>query len=1026
MGFLTSMRRHLAAKLAIGAAVAYVGLVANAADYTWDATPGSGSADDGAGTWSTSASGTNWWDGTTNLAWPNLSTDTAIFGAGSGAAGTVTVSGGVTTNGITFNAPGSGTYTLSNGTITLAGSTPTITANVNASISSILAGSAGLVKAGAGTLTLSSSNSFSGGTQVNAGGITLTNGSGLGAGSVGIAASGTVNVNAVTLANALTGSGRVNVNASQFSYANVSGDLSAFTGTLQFTAVGESGYVGILGNYLSGSNAKWVVNGSGATAYLYTSGTTVAIGELSGNGLIGSNYTETTTWEVGGLATSSTFSGGFVDRAFGGAAGGTIFRKVGSGTLTLTGASSHTGGTTVSEGVLALGGASFAPGGSIVVNQSGTLSVTYGGSVTTGPVSGNGTISLVAGAGQPALNADISGFSGTVAANPSANYTGFGANATGSPSARFVLSGGVTENAFYAAVTGTFRMGELSGTAAVRGAGGAGAVTWEIGGLNTNSTFAGSFLNSISGAANTLRKVGSGTLTLSGNNSHSGGTQIDAGAITASNVNAFGSGPVAIGGSGTAVLAAYGANFTNAVTGSGVLNLNSGASASQETIVNFAGDLSGFTGSVVVTSGGDFVGIGGNYLSGSNAKWVVNNATGSFYLYANSGTTVAMGELSGNGRIGSNYLNDTTWEVGALSTSSTFSGVFVDAVAPNTARAILRKIGSGTLTLTGSSSYTGGTQLNAGVIALGNAAALGASGTISFGGGTLQFSGSNTTDYASRIFSSGSAVRLDTNGHNVTFGALGSSNTGGLAKLGGGTLTMIGASSYSGATSVEAGSLVVNGSLASSSAVTIASGATLGGSGTIAGAITGDGLVSPGNSPGILTAAQFDPSGGLDAAFEFTAFSPIYTSATASLNDITRLTNLSDPFASGSFTAANVIDVYFNVDSIANGQVYEGGFFTGLSAASLLEALDGTATFSYWAKTTGTPTRTFGGVDYVALASLPGITGITFQTAARTADFGSGPVTGSVTQFVVVPEPATLALAGIGVAIAAWVARRRR
>ncbi|MCE9630909.1 MAG: autotransporter-associated beta strand repeat-containing protein, partial [Planctomycetia bacterium] len=242
----------------------------------------------------------------------------------------------------------------------------------------------------------------------------------------------------------------------------------------------------------------------------------------------------------------------------------------------------------------------------------------------------------------------------------------------------------------------------------------------------------------------------------------------------------------------------------------------------------------------------------------------------------------------------------------------------------------------------------------------------------------------------------------------------------GLNKIGAGTLVLSGSSGFTGGTDITAGTLAVNGAI--SGVVNVANGGTLGGSGSIAGAITGAGLVSPGNSPGILTAAQFDPSGGLDAALEFTGLSPTYASASTSVNDVVRLTNLSDPFASGAFTSANVIDVYLNVDSITNGQIYEGGFFTGLSAASLLSALDGTATFAYWAKTTGTPTRTFGGVDYVSLTTLPGITGVTLQTATRTTDFGSG----SVTQFVIVPEPTAAGLLAAAALAAGLVRAYRR
>src|SRR3954471_20088572 len=99
----------------LGVAMASLSLTSHATTLTWDATPATAGPQDGAGTWRSVASNTNWWDGTTNLAWNNATPDSAIFGAGTGAAATVTVSPSGTTNSvgnITFAAPGSGNYTI--------------------------------------------------------------------------------------------------------------------------------------------------------------------------------------------------------------------------------------------------------------------------------------------------------------------------------------------------------------------------------------------------------------------------------------------------------------------------------------------------------------------------------------------------------------------------------------------------------------------------------------------------------------------------------------------------------------------------------------------------------------------------------------------------------------------------------------------------------------------------------------------------------------------------------------------------
>ncbi len=128
----------------------------------------------------------------------------------------------------------------------------------------------------------------------------------------------------------------------------------------------------------------------------------------------------------------------------------------------------------------------------------------------------------------------------------------------------------------------------------------------------------------------------------------------------------------------------------------------------------------------------------------------------------------------------------------------------------------LTKAGAGTLVLSSTNTSTGGYNLNGGILSLGNAGALGSSGTLSFGGGTLQDSSSNTADYSNRYSNAASqAYSIDTNGQSVSFGT-GLSSTGGtLTKLGAGTLTLAAANTYTGATTVSGGTLRVTGSIAS-------------------------------------------------------------------------------------------------------------------------------------------------------------------------------------------------------------------
>lgn len=247
------------------------------------------------------------------------------------------------------------------------------------------------------------------------------------------------------------------------------------------------------------------------------------------------------------------------------------------------------------------------------------------------------------------------------------------------------------------------------------------------------------------------------------------------------------------------------------------------------------------------------------------------------------------------------------------------------------------------------------------------------------------------------------------------------SGAGGVA-LSGTRLEMSGTSSYTGGTWVHAGTLVVNGSIATSSGVTVNAGGTLAGSGTVA-AISGAGMISPGNSPGILTAPSVNPGGGLDFAFEFTQTgSPTWGSTTASGNDVLRLTDLSTPFVS-ALTSGNEVDVYLDVGSLTIGDTFRGGFFTDLNT-DFLATLEN-ATFNYFLAS-GTGSVTYNSVTY---DPYTGPLSFDWSTVSETATFSGGSQTGFVSQFVVVPEPVTWALlvcAGAVMGGMRWCQRRSR
>jgi fibronectin-binding autotransporter adhesin len=360
---------------------------------------------------------------------------------------------------------------------------------------------------------------------------------------------------------------------------------------------------------------------------------------------------------------------------------------------------------------------------------------------------------------------------------------------------------------------------------------------------NANTYTGGTILNGgiLAVGANTV--LGSGTLTL-----NAGTVQ---GNVSAANFASAVANNIVVNGS-IGFYLAKDANYSGTISGSGTLDTTAGNGTAS---LSISGSLSGFNGTFKYLSGTNNqnnVNLGGSTdasMDMSGATIVLSGATagGARNLALNGagpGNTFKVGDLSGAGQL---TVNVGTLQVGALNQTSTFSGV-IKATA-----ASVQKVGTGTWTLTGANTFTGGVALNGGKINLGSSGAISSSGNITFGGGTLQYSSSNTTDYSPRIATGTSpgAVSIDTNGQNVTFAtALTSSQSGGLAKAGTGTLTLSASNAYTGTTTINGGTLKVNGSIGSMAGVTVNSGATLTGSGSVSGTTTvaNGGILTNGNS----------------------------------------------------------------------------------------------------------------------------------------------------------------------------------
>ena len=221
--------------------VALLGILsggAQAGTYTWDA---DGIAPlGGTGTWA-NASGADWWNGSAYSTWNNANNDDAVFDT---SAGTVTVSGTVTVHNMTFNIAG---YTVSGGTtFTLAGATPTIYATTGTTtITSVIGGNAGLTSSGAGTLVLKPTalETYTGGTFVTAGTLTLDNTT-IGANKGSIAANSNLTIS----------NGTVNLAGSQNALYDATG------GTVTINAGGT-----LYDTLTTGTDNIWVLQMAGGT-----------------------------------------------------------------------------------------------------------------------------------------------------------------------------------------------------------------------------------------------------------------------------------------------------------------------------------------------------------------------------------------------------------------------------------------------------------------------------------------------------------------------------------------------------------------------------------------------------------------------------------------------------------------------------------------------------------------------------------------------------------------------------------------
>lgn len=216
----------------------------------------------------------------------------------------------------------------------------------------------------------------------------------------------------------------------------------------------------------------------------------------------------------------------------------------------------------------------------------------------------------------------------------------------------------------------------------------------------------------------------------------------------------------------------------------------------------------------------------------------------------------AIGSLAGGGSVTNSGATAATLTVGVDNTSTNFSGMISGA----SARTALRKIGSGTLTLSNKNFYFGGATIEGGTLKAGSADGLSET-YYTINGGTLDLDRYNLTILS--LSGTGGTVEIGRgaklsvfqSGTTVYGGKI--SGTGDFVKTGRGTLELTGDSSdFAGWVRVLDGALLVGNGAKLSSPIyrmEVSGAGTIGGSGTLIGDVMIEGTLSAGSSPGTLT-----------------------------------------------------------------------------------------------------------------------------------------------------------------------------
>ncbi|PXP53761.1 fibronectin-binding autotransporter adhesin ShdA [Salmonella enterica] len=475
------------------------------------------------------------------------------------------------------------------GTFTVdAGSTFTVTSELDETTATSNWNGSKLTKQGDGTLILSNTGNDYGDTEIDGGILAAKDAAALGTGDVTIAESATLALSQGTLDNNVTGEGQIVKSGSDELIVtgdnNYSGGTTISGGTLTADHadslgsgdIDNSGVLkvgeGELENILSGSGSL-VKTGTGELTLSgdnsYRGGTTITGGTLTAD--------HADSLGSGDIDNSGVLKVGEGELENTLSGSGSLV-KTGTGELTLSGGNDYSGGTTICGGTLTADHADSLGSGDI--DNSGVLQVGEGELKNT--LFGSGSL-VKTGTGELTLNGDNDYSGGTtiddgvlIADNADSLGTGAVANngvlQVGEGELKNTLSG---TGSLVKIGTGELTLNgdnDYSGGTTITGGTLIAASVNALGSGDIDNSGVlqvgeGELKNTLFGSGS-LVKTGTGELTLSGDNTYSGGTTISGGTLIAANVNALGSGD--IDNSGTLILDANGAfELANVTTHSG-------------------------------------------------------------------------------------------------------------------------------------------------------------------------------------------------------------------------------------------------------------------------------------------------------------------------------------------------------------------------------------------------------------------------------------------------------------------------